>query len=91
METSVHLTRQAPRYIVYGNNLRYKENAYLEIQPGVMALLDYHDNGKLKKKYVIVENKYCQTSLQIFPVCSCGVDNCLHIKEFTSISGPPEN
>ena len=78
----------APRYIVYGRNLRDTENAYLEIQPGVNALLDCHANGKLKKKYVIVENKYCQTSLQIFPVCSCGVDNCLHIKEFSSISRP---
>ena len=76
MAPSVHLTMQAPRYIVYGRNLRNKENAYLEIQPGVNALLDCHDNVKLKKKYVIVKYKYCQASQEIFSVCSCKVDNC---------------
>ena len=81
MATFTHTTRQAPRHIVYGRNLRKQEYAYMEIKPGVFALLNCTHTGKLTKKYVIVQ--------QTVPVCSCGESECLHIREVRTLAGLP--
>ena len=80
MATFTETARQVPRHIVYGRNLRKQEYAYMEIKPGVFALLNCNHTGKLTKKYVIVQ--------QTVPVCSCGESECLHIREVRTLAGP---
>ena len=80
MATFMETARQVPRHIVYGRNLRKQEYAYMEIKPGVFALLNCNHTGKLTKKYVIVQ--------QTVPVCSCGESECLHIREVRTLAGP---
>ena len=91
MEHITHITRQVPRHIVYGRNLRNKEDACIELKPGVLALLNCNEDGKLLKKYVIAEYRYSQESQEIFSICSCGDNTCLHIREFHSQLGPAED
>ena len=71
MEPIRSICRQASRTVTYGRNLRNKDEAYLELKAGVSALLGCDGNGKLTKKYFIVELKYCERRNEINYFCSC--------------------
>ena len=45
------------------------------------ALSDYNENGKLTKKYVIIEVKYNEERTIVEFLCSCKPSNCLHFTE----------
>ena len=56
-----HISRQVPRHIAYGRNLRKKEDAYFQLNSrGVFAMLDCNEKGKLLQKYIIVEYRHSQ-------------------------------
>ena len=72
--------------------MRNKEDTYIVLKAGVFAILDCNENGKLLKKYVIAEYRYSQESQEIFSICSCGDNTCLHIREFHSLLlGPADD
>ena len=85
------ICKQASRAVTYGRNLRNKDEAYMEVKAGVSALLGCNENGKLTKKYFIVELKYCERRNEIHYFCSCKEENCLHISQSSLLSGPQDD
>ena len=84
----VCLSSMVSREVSYAGWVRFNCLAYLQITENVFALLDFDREQieiQLSTKYVIVElfeNNICS--------CSCEEDNCLHIREISSLA-PPYN
>lgn len=68
-----------PQGVIYEMFLHKTKSAYIKIRKYVYALLDHNEEGRLLKKYVIVERLLQEN--QMLHVCTCDLDDCLHIKQ----------
>ena len=85
MDSISYSCRKAPRHITYANSIRNNVEAFLVLRPGVFGLLDCNVEGKLTKKYVIIEVKHNEDRT-IEYLCSCKQSNCLHVTELKMLS-----
>ena len=88
MDSISYTCRQAPRYVTYGHSLRGNNEAYLVLKHGVFVLSDCNENGKLTKKYVIIEVKYNEERTIVEYLCSCKQSNYLHVTELKILEMP---